>query len=186
MSECDHYVRDVRRNNFLQMWLNEYNADAFISTHLYGVMNDVSMVDIDDCEKEDALNTSVQLLSATFVGRVKRFNRQREQVTNRLTASETFFAILKGYCGLSILMTPKAFSNGGWGASGIFMITSGILSLMAVRMLVEAGLATKLYSYPLIVEKILGPKSRVMLEITIAMTQYAFAVSHIVFLISSW
>ena len=57
---------------------------------------------------------------------------------------------------------------------------------MAVRMLVEAGLATKLYSYPLIVEKILGPKSRVMLEITIAMTQYAFAVSHIVFLISSW
>lgn len=75
LSECDHYVRDVRRNNFIQMWLNEYNADGFIATHMYGAMNDVSMVDIDDCDKEDALNTSVQLLSATFVGRVKKFNR---------------------------------------------------------------------------------------------------------------
>jgi len=53
-------------------------------------------------------------------------------------------------------------------------------------MLVEAGLATKLYSYPLIVEKTLGQRSRLMLEVTIALTQYAFAVSHIVFLISSW
>lgn len=99
---------------------------------------------------------------------------------------ETFAALLKGYCQLSILMMPKAFANGGWGASGIFMVTSGLLSLLAVRMLVEAGLSTKLYSYPLIVEKVLGKKSRLVLEITIALTQYSFAISHIVFLISSW
>ena len=37
-----------------------------------------------------------------------------------------------------------------------------------------------------VVEKILGPKSRLILEVTIALTQFAFAISHIVFLISSW
>ena len=51
--------------------------------------------------------------------------------------------------------------------------------------MVDTGLATKLYSYPLIVEKVLGKKFRVVLELLIAMTQFSFAISHIIFLIES-
>ncbi len=38
ISESGHYNRSVRRNNFLTLWLNEYEADAFIATHLYGAV----------------------------------------------------------------------------------------------------------------------------------------------------
>ena len=93
--------------------------------------------------------------------------------------------MLKGYCVLSVLLTPKACANGGWGATSIFMITSGFLSLIACHKLVDAGLATNLFSYPLVVQKVLGKRSRVILEICIALTQFSFAISHVTFLIES-
>ena len=83
-------------------------------------------------------------------------------------------------------MTPKAFLNGGWGASGIFMASSGILSLIAVHKLIETGLSTKLYSYPLMVEKVLGKRSRLILETAIAITQFSFVISFIVYLLTTW
>jgi len=65
------------------------------------------------------------------------------------------------------------------------LVTSGILSLIACLKLADVGLATNLYSYPLAVEKILGKKSKFGLEVAIALTQFSFAISHIIFLISS-
>ena len=99
---------------------------------------------------------------------------------------QTYIALIKGYCVLGVLLGPKAFLNGGWGISNIFMITSGALSLYATLKLVDVGLATKLYSYPLAVERILGKKWRFVLEIAIAMTQFSFAISHGSFIINSF
>ena len=100
-----------------------------------------------------------------------------------MTPFETYIALIKGYCVLSVLISPKAFVNGGYGVSGIFIAGSGIVSLLACLKLVDAGLATNIYSYPLVVEKILGKKSRVIVEIAITLTQFSFVISHITFLI---
>ena len=67
-------------------------------------------------------------------------------------------------------MGPKAFVNGGWGVSAIFLTVSGWLSCIACLKLVDAGLALDIYSYPLVVEKILGKKMRLILEVCIALT----------------
>ena len=83
---------------------------------------------------------------------------------------ETYVALIKGYCVLSILLAPKAFLNGGGGISTIFVLTSGILSMIACLKLADVGLALNLYSYPLSIEKILGRKSRIVLEVAIALT----------------
>ena len=82
-------------------------------------------------------------------------------------------------------MGPKAFVNGGWGVSAIFLTVSGWLSCIACLKLVDAGLALDIYSYPLVVEKILGKKMRLILEVAIALTQFSFAISYATFLIKS-
>lgn len=110
---------------------------------------------------------------------------ERKAVQKKLSNFETYIALLKGYCVLSVLLTPKAFRNGGWGMSGLFIIFGGLISLYACCMLVETGLSLKIYSYPLIVQKILGKKLRIFLEIAIALTQYSFAISHLSFFLQS-
>ena len=92
---------------------------------------------------------------------------------------------MKGYMVLSVLLVPKAFVNGGYGMGFIFIAASGILSMLGVYKLIDAGLSTKLYSYPLIVEKILGKNARIIIEIFIALTQFSFIISHVTFLIES-
>jgi len=71
---------------------------------------------------------------------------------------------------IAILLSPKAFSNGGWGASGLLLIFSGTLSLITCLKLVETGLSLKIYSYPLVVEKVLGKRAGVFIEITSSLT----------------
>ena len=71
---------------------------------------------------------------------------------------------------LSVLLVPRAFVNGGYGISFIFIFTSGTLSMFGVYKLIDAGLSTKIYSYPLIVEKILGKNARITIEVFIALT----------------
>lgn len=134
---------------------------------------------------EDVLNTSAVNLSQSFMRKVRRFDLQREKV-KKLSPFESYIAILKGYAVVSILFLPKAFVDGGWLTSGIFLCTSGFISCLACTKLVDTGLATKLYSYPLCIEKFLGKKARVFLEAAIALTQMAFVISHVTFLIDSF
>ena len=64
-------------------------------------------------------------------------------------------------------------------------MASGIISLVACIKLVDTGLATKIYSYPLLVEKILGKTARHILDVFICLTQFSFVISHIAFLLES-
>lgn len=105
-------------------------------------MQDLTLKEMPESDLDDMLNTSMQQLSQSFVEQVKKSNIQRKQVTHLLTVKETFIALLKGYCQLSILMMPKAFLNGGWGASAIFMACSGFINLVTTSKLIDAGLAT--------------------------------------------
>lgn len=88
----------------------------------------------------------------------------------KLSNFETYIALMKGYCVLSMLLVPRAFSNGGWGASAILLMASGYLSLIACLKLVDTGLTLNLYSYPLAVEKALGKKARWVVDVAICLT----------------
>lgn len=41
LSEHDHYESNVRRNNFISLFLDGYEADKYIATHMYGDMHNI-------------------------------------------------------------------------------------------------------------------------------------------------
>ena len=71
---------------------------------------------------------------------------------------------------MTILMLPKAFANGGWLASLVFLIGSGIITILCAIKLAESGLKLGVYSYSMVVQKVLGNKGRIALDIMIALT----------------
>ena len=81
------------------------------------------------------------------------------------------------------MFLPKAFYDAGWLTSALFIFGSGVLNCIACCKLIDTGMKENIFSYPLIVEHILGKKARVVLEISIALTQFAFVISHFTFLI---
>ena len=41
LSEHDHYESNVRRNNFISLFLDGYEADKYIATHMYGDIHNI-------------------------------------------------------------------------------------------------------------------------------------------------
>ena len=64
-SDLDHYEKEVKRRNFVTLFLDNYNADKYIVTHLYGALDYLDAnVSFDDLE--NIFDTSAQNLSQTF------------------------------------------------------------------------------------------------------------------------
>ena len=171
--------------------MNEIEADRYMSTHLYGAIAEVHNADVSIEDASDIFNTSARSLlldisaSNTFEKRKWIHEQEINQVKQKMSPKETYVALLKGYCAITILMMPKAFLNGGWAASAAMQIGSAVITTVCAIKLVQAGLKYKLYSYSLIVEKALGTKGRVALDIMISATQFSFTISHITFIVES-
>lgn len=65
LSEHDHYQRVVKRNNLVSLFFDEYNADRYIATHLYGAIRDFNVEDSFD-DLAALLDESLLNLSTTF------------------------------------------------------------------------------------------------------------------------
>jgi hypothetical protein len=68
----------------------------------------------------------------------------------------TFFAVIKAYCAINVLLLPLSFVNGGYLLSPAAMLVAVFFEgLCAVRL---ANLANKfgIFSYPALVRKALG------------------------------
>ena len=181
----------MRRNNLVEFFLNEYEADKYMSTHLYGAIAGIHNAEASLDDASDIFNTSAALVLTEFSNQntfdKKQWVTEKElqKMKKKMTPFETYIALLKGYCAISILIMPKAFLNGGWAASmGMELVAAAATTICALK-LVQAGLKYKLYSYSLIVEKALGKKGRVVLDIMIAATQFSFTVSHMTFIVES-
>lgn len=66
----------------------------------------------------------MQLLhKKTFYGIIDPNDGQKR----KMTAFETYVALIKGYCAIIILLLPKTFSHGGYVFSPICLIVSAII-----------------------------------------------------------
>ena len=83
---------------------------------------------------------------------------------------ETYFALIKGYCALMILVLPIQFKNGGWGLSALALTVSAVVQSISGFKLVEASKKVNLYSYSLIGYKVLGSWAKVVIDIMIVLT----------------
>ena len=175
----------------VEFFVNELAADRYISTHLYGAIDriDQSDVGIEDASDIFATSTSALLhnMSENYTMERKEWIQRKEMalMKQKLSPFETYVALLKGYCAIGIFVMPKAFLNGGWAASAMMEIASGLISSICVVKLVESGLKYKLYSYSLIVEKAFGCNGRFILDFMISMTQFSFALSYVAFMVES-
>ena len=83
---------------------------------------------------------------------------------------ETYVAIIKGYCGMSILICPKAYQNGGFIFSPLIQILSATFTTICVSKLIKVANKKKIYSYGQLVETSFGKKARNILDFMIVMT----------------
>ena len=88
----------------------------------------------------------------------------------KLNPTETFIALVKGYTALASMLLPKAYETGGWGISSIMMVISATITTICACKLVEAGLKVRMFSYSAVVNKILGKKGKICLDVMIALT----------------
>ena len=110
-------------------------------------------------------------MNATFERRITFYKACAEKpIKKKMNWCETFIALLKGYCAISILIMPIGFLTGGWAASSILEAASAVVTTICAAKLVSVGLKSGVYSYSLIIEKAFGSKGRVILDIMIAST----------------
>lgn len=112
-----------------------------------------------------------------------RIKRDKPRKLNRF---ETYVALIKGYCALTILTLPKSFQNGGYIFAPINLFISGILTTICVEKLILTGLKYEIYCYSQVVGRVLGPRGRLFLDIMIFMTQYCATIAQSVFIIQSF
>ena len=70
--------------------------------------------------------------------------------------------------------------------TSFFIIISAFLSTYCVNQLVDAGIATRLLSYSLIVEQVFGKKGRFGLDVMVSFTQFSVTIAGVIFLIKTW
>ena len=96
---------------------------------------------------------------------------------------QTFFALLKRYCAINVLLTPKSFVNGGFLLSPIALILACFFQTICAIKLSQCGLKVKKISYPDIVKKAMGKKCKSFLEIILAIVQFQFTIAQLSFII---
>jgi hypothetical protein len=92
--------------------------------------------------------------------------------SEKMSRMQTFFAMLKCYCAINILLTPKSFANGGFLLSPIALVCASVFQTICAIKLSQCGLHVKKISYPDIVKKALGKKCKSFLEIALAVVQF--------------
>lgn len=76
----------------------------------------------------------------------------------KMGTTKTFFAVMKAYCAINVLLLPRSFVNGGYLLSPLAMMVAFFFeSLCAVR-LTNVANSQGIFSYPLLMEKALGTK----------------------------
>ena len=71
---------------------------------------------------------------------------------------QAYFALLKAYCAINILLLPKSFKNGGWALSPVSLAVSCLFEATCAIKLSQCSLVSKKSNYQDIVLYALGPK----------------------------
>jgi len=74
----------------------------------------------------------------------------------KMTPFQAYFALIKAYCAINILLLPKGFRNGGYVLSPIALIVSCFFETLCAIKLAECGRKLNKCSYSDIVYEALG------------------------------
>lgn len=97
----------------------------------------------------------------------------------------TYIAVFKAYMAINILLTPRAFVNGGYILSPFALAIAFTIEAFSSVRLMNVALDTGIYSYPLLMRHALGDKGFLISHICLALAHWQFTVGHITFAIES-
>ena len=100
-----------------------------------------------------------------------------------LNSFEVYVALVKGYCVVLVLLLPRSFVTGGYLCTAVLVLCAGVISTVSASLLVQSGLQADIHSYSLLTKKVLGDRTKVVVDLIIALAQFSFTVSHISFII---
>ena len=103
----------------------------------------------------------------------------------KMSNFSTYIALVKGYCGLLVLVIPRQFRRGGLVFAPILMTVSGIVEWYCCMMLVKIANKINIHNYSLIAEKVLGRWARILSDIMIIGTQFSFILCYILYIVQS-
>ena len=103
----------------------------------------------------------------------------------KLTNFRAFFALLKAYVAISILLTPRAFVNGGYVMSPFALIFATLCESLCTYRMASVALDLEVYSYPLLMERAIGSKGLVLAHIFLAIAHWQFTVGQTTFALES-
>ena len=135
-------------NKIIEILRTVQKKDRYIISHLYGKSPE-HLSELDEIElsylidRQGKQSTHSEISEGPSTTKSSFANEE----LRKLTPFETYVALIKGYCSISILLMPKAFVGGGWLVSAVFEILSAAFSTYCVTKLVQVGLEHKIHSY---------------------------------------
>ena len=159
--------------------MQDQRVDLFVLKHMYGL---AEAKKFDDYHSDPELTAAVQ--SNNILVKKNTLHSDRRKI-RKVSDFGIFFGLLKGYCALSLLVFPKAFSNGGYLFSPIVLIFFMGLTICTTNMLVKCGVHTRFLSYTSIVRIALGPMGKHAGNAMLVLTQFSFSISFTVFILDT-
>lgn len=109
----------------------------------------------------------------------------KEENPLKMDNLRVFFALIKGYMAINILMTPKNFSKGGFLLSPILMIVGVLLESFGTIRLIKIAKDRGIYSFPNLMREAVGQKGLVFATIALAAAHFIFSIGIITFILTS-
>lgn len=94
--------------------------------------------------------------------------------------TKTFFLLLKSFIGTGVLFLPKAFRNGGLAFSSAMLLAVSLVTCLAFHLLLQCR-ARHPGGYGDIGAAIAGPKMRIVILVSVALSQIGFVCAGVIF-----
>ena len=84
----------------------------------------------------------------------------------------TFFAIVKAYSAINVLLLPLAFSEGGYILAPCAMAFACFFEALSAARLSTVALEYKIFSYPLLMQKAMGRKGLIASRVALSLAHF--------------
>lgn len=98
----------------------------------------------------------------------------------------TFMSLLKGFVCTAILYLPDSFRAAGWLFQILSLLFSCFLTIFCAYLLIEVRKKVDLPSYTAIGERLYGTTGKILVNITLILSQAGFCCTYVWFIISNF
>ena len=96
----------------------------------------------------------------------------KERAVPKMSKLGAYFALLKAYCAVNVLLLPLSFVNGVYLLSPIAILVACFFETLCAVRLSHVANRYKLFSYPMIALKALGKKGYTTIRILLALAHF--------------